>query len=352
MFEIEMLPAREGDCLWIRYGDDKRSRQILIDGGRTATAKYLKARLAELPANQRKFELLVITHVDRDHIEGVLDLIKDQSIGASFKDIWFNGYDHLQSVELETFGAIQGERLSAELLQRRLPWNTKWRRHAACLDRNTFPRKRLDGDMTLTLISPDREKLTRLIPVWEKECARAGILPGSRAKPVEPKGLERLGSLNIEQLAASPFRADSGEPNGSSIALIAEWKKKRVLLSGDAHADRVIESIKSLKGSARRLRVDLLKVSHHGSERNTSKELLEMLDCRCFLISTNGSYFKHPSAETIARIIKFGSKGSRLCFNYRSDFTEVWDNAGWQKQYGYSVEFPEKSRNGTLRVTV
>lgn len=352
MFEIEMLPAREGDCLWIRYGDAKKPRQILIDGGRAATARHLKARLATLPRNQQTFELLVITHVDRDHIEGTLQLLEDPTLAIRFKDIWFNGYDHLQDVKLETFGAVQAERVTTALLSRALPWNKIWKRKAVCLGDTGLSSKKLDGGMTLTLLSPDRKKLTKLIPVWEKECKKAGIIPGAKAMPAEARGLESFGLLDIDKLAATPFRADPGEPNGSSIALLAQYDGKSALLGADAHADRVIESIKLLKKSERRLKVDLFKIAHHGSDRNTSMELLRLLNCRRFLVSTNGSYFQHPAPEAIARIIKFGGKGATLYFNYRTKFTQVWDQAGWRAKYGYAVKFPDKKENGTLRVSL
>lgn len=347
-----MLSAREGDCLWIRYGDVRNPRQILIDGGRAATAKQLKARLAELPRNQRTFELLVITHVDRDHIEGALHLLEDPTLPIRFKDVWFNGFDHLQDVKLETFGAIQGERLTTALLTRKLPWNKSWKRKAICLTGAATRSQTLEGGMTLTLLSPDRKKLTKLIPVWEKECKKAGVIPGAKAMPAEARGLECFGLLDIEKLAASPFQADPGEPNGSSIALLAQYNGKTALLAADAHADRVIESINLLKKSARRLKVDVFKIAHHGSERNTSKELLQLLDCRRFLVSTNGSYFQHPAPEAVARIIKFGGKGATLYFNYRTKFTEIWEQSSWQAKYGYAVEFPDRKNNGTLRVAL
>src|SRR5215472_4366479 len=157
MFEIEMLPAREGDCLWIRYGEAKKPHQILIDGGRAATGKALKLRFADLPKAQKTFELLIITHVDRDHIEGVLELLEDPNLSLRFKDIWFNGFDHLKKVPLETFGAVQGERLSAVLLNKKLPWNRHWKRKAVCLGPKGLKRIKLADDMTLTLVSPDRK---------------------------------------------------------------------------------------------------------------------------------------------------------------------------------------------------
>jgi hypothetical protein len=352
MFEIEMLPAREGDCLWVRYGPTSAPHQILVDGGRAATAKDLKARFAELPANRRTFELLIVTHVDRDHIEGVLGLVTDRNLGLRFKDIWFNGYDHLQDVALETFGAVQGERLSAALIDGKLPWNRKWKRRAVCLASRGLKSVKLAGGITLTLFSPDREKLNALVGVWEKECKKAGLMPGAAGKPAEPKGLEHFGEINVEQLAASAFTGDPGEANGSSIAVLAEYEGRRALLTGDAHADRLVESIKTFKGTAKRLKLDAFKVAHHGSENNVSRELVELLDCKRYLVSTNGSYFEHPTPAAIARIVKFGGKKATLFFNYRTQFTEVWNKVGWRNKYGYEVVYPSPESNGSLTVAL
>ncbi|MFP5462716.1 MAG: hypothetical protein ACLGII_14300 [Gammaproteobacteria bacterium] len=32
-FRIEMLPALHGDCLVVEWGDERRTRRMLIDGG-------------------------------------------------------------------------------------------------------------------------------------------------------------------------------------------------------------------------------------------------------------------------------------------------------------------------------
>jgi glyoxylase-like metal-dependent hydrolase (beta-lactamase superfamily II) len=73
-FRIDMQPAREGDCLWVEYGDPARPRRILIDGGRRSAYTELKKRFADLPRGQREFELLILSHMDADHIEGLLEL--------------------------------------------------------------------------------------------------------------------------------------------------------------------------------------------------------------------------------------------------------------------------------------
>jgi beta-lactamase superfamily II metal-dependent hydrolase len=353
MFEIEMLPAREGDCLWLRYGDSKNIKQILIDGGRAATAKIVKKRLAALPLKAREFELLIITHVDRDHIEGILNIIEDPRSGVKFKDIWFNGYHHLHDGKIETFGPAQGERLSRALIKKRLPWNKRLRGNAVCVRGNRIPKIRIAGGLTLSLLSPDAQKLKDLIPEWEKECKKAGLMAGAKGRASESKSrFEILGTPDIETLARSPFEKDPKAPNGSSIAVLAQYKGKSVLLAADAHVDRLLESLNILKGSARRLRIDAFKVPHHGSHRNASKELLELLKCRHYLVSTNGSYFEHPSMTAIARVVKFGGKGLTLHFNYRSNFNKMWAADGLRSRYGYKVRYPDKSVNGTLKLSL
>lgn len=351
MFEIEMLPAREGDCLWIRYERADTPKQILIDAGRSATYKRdLRQRLLALSSKQRTFELFVITHVDRDHIEGAIALLEDKKLPITFNEIWFNGYDHLKSAKLETFGAVQGERLTTALLRRRAVWNKAWNTKAVVVQKSGLPNVRLAGGLTLTLLSPDRNKLVALIPTWEQECQDAGLIPGVRARRKELKGLESFGSLDIDELATTTFSADTTKPNGSSIALLAEYKGKRVLLAADAHVDRLIQSLKALKKTGKRIRVEALKVAHHGSEGNVSKEFLDLIECPNYLISTNGSYFKHPRPTSVARLLKFGGKEKTLSFNYRSKFTTVWNNPEWKTRYGYRTVYCDAKSNGTLRV--
>lgn len=350
MFQIEMLPAREGDCLWVRYGDVGAPHQILIDGGRQATYVDLKARLMELPECQRQFELLVITHIDRDHIEGAILLLEDSDLKLTFKDIWFNGYGHLMGGGLESFGAKQGERLSSALLSHRERWNAAFDGGPVKIATDgSLPSFQLDGGLELTLLSPDGGKLTSLLPKWEAECAKAGLEPGISVLRAEPEGLESFGgTVNVEKLAAQPFRPDRTAPNGSSIALLAEFNGARVLLAGDAHADRLISSLKLLLRDEGRFRLDAFKLSHHGSSRNTSRELLELVECSRYLVSTNGSYFRHPDEQTVALVLKYGGSEKSLHFNYGSDYTSVWMDAILQQTYRYTVQAPSEGMEGLV----
>jgi hypothetical protein len=348
-----MLPGREGDCLLLSYGARRPFRHVLVDGGRTATYRALKARLGQLPADEREFELLIVTHVDRDHIEGVLGVVEDPAFPVTFRDVWFNGFDHLGDPDVEPFGAVQGERLT-DALVRIGRWNRT--RQGRSIEIGRMRQRTLPGGLRLRLLSPDRAKLEELIDRWTTEVRKAGLIPGVDPQP-EPRedGLEAFGALDVDLLAAEPFTPDPSEPNGTSIVVLAEFDRRRALLAGDAHADRLVASLAPLaRREGGRVRIDAFKLPHHGSRHNVSRELLELVECGRYLFSTNGTQFHHPHPEAVARVLRFGRGASdpELVFNYRSDETLAWDDPALKRRHRYTTTLPVASENGTIAIDV
>jgi len=347
IFRINMLPAGCGDCLWIEYGDQQHPSRLLIDGGISGTYKTIRQRLRDLSADQRHFELLVVTHIDADHIEGILELLGDPEIKVTFDDVWFNGWRHLPDSPFEDFGPIQGEKLTTHLDKVELPWNELFHRRAVSVtETGSLPSHTLPGGMKLTLFSPSVQQLVVLRPVWIRECKKAGLDPRhtpSKPPPVElPPEFEVMGSPDIDVLANSPFDSDNSEANGSSIAILAEFDDRRILLAGDAYPDVILESIQRLVGPGEndRLQLDAFKVPHHGSKANINQQILAKVDCTRYLFSTNGARFKHPDKEAVARVIKFGGREPELVFNYRTDYNLVWEDRRLMESHGYSVSYP------------
>jgi hypothetical protein len=352
MLRIEMLPAGNGDALWIEYDDGAQTRRLLIDGGTEGTwTEGLRGRIESLPADQRTFELLIVTHIDGDHIEGALGLLNDDTLGVTFEDVWFNGWRHLPDTLLESLGPIEGELLTDTIVRRALPWNKAFGGGAIVVPAGKeLPRKELAGGLSLTVLTPRPERLAELKPVWREEVVAAGLDPDRPREPQVPvpSDLEPLGVTakpDLAALNAVSFREDSAEANGSSIVVLLEHGGRRALLTGDGFPTDVLEALPRLTGSTdERLAVDAFKVPHHGSRFNVSAALLRALDCKLHLFSSNGSRTKHPHPEAIARVLTAGDdEGQKLVFNYRTKHNEMWDDDELRDEFEYETVFPADS---------
>jgi beta-lactamase superfamily II metal-dependent hydrolase len=346
MLRVEMLPAAQGDCIWIEYGQKNKPRRILIDGGTTGSIKPLVERVKALPAGGRHLDLLVVTHVDADHIAGVLKFLQTPRLGLSVGEIWFNAYKHLLE-RGETFGPEQGEKLSADITAAKVPWNRQFKGKAVKIpDKGPPPVKRLAGGLELVILGPTSAKLRALRPVWVEACKEAGIKPGRPAKRPHPPGLESFGPLNIDTLAATEFKEDPSEANGSSIILLLRYKGTRILLGADGHSGVIEAGLKRLSPKGH-VELDAYKVAHHGSKNNVTRSLLERIRCSRYLFSSSGAIYHHPDREAVARVLKFGKRGNQtteLVFNYRTRFNEIWDTAALKQRWGYTTTFPARGK--------
>jgi hypothetical protein len=131
--------------------------------------------------------------------------------------------------------------------------------------------------------------------------------------------------------------------------MLAEYRGAAILLGADAHAPVLADSIQKLlkqRNAGEKLKLTAFKISHHASQNNLSSDLLKLLDCPSYLISTNGDHFCHPDRQAIARIIKYSSTQPAIYFNYRSAFNSVWERPNLQEQYHYVTQYPEGDRAG------
>lgn len=143
--------------------------------------------------------------------------------------------------------------------------------------------------------------------------------------------------IDIDGLAARPHAQDDSETNGSSIALLVEHGRRAAVLSADAYPSTVLAGWRRLVASRGRApRVDLLKLSHHGSSTNTSPELLRTLRPRCVLVSSDGSAHGYPHAETLAWAIR-ELPGLEIAFNYGNAYSRPWAQAASRPGSGFAV---------------
>ena len=123
-----------------------------------------------------------------------------------------------------------------------------------------------------------------------------------------------------------------------------EKNDKKLLFLADSHPSMILESLKKhYSEDDFPIEFDIIKVSHHGSVTNTSKKLLEVIDSKNYIISSDGSKFGHPNIETIARIINRKSDFIRnLYFNYPPKFISELDDVSLKEKYLFEVCLPKE----------
>jgi beta-lactamase superfamily II metal-dependent hydrolase len=336
---VRSLPARFGDCLIVTWGSPKRA--MLIDAGLGKTyAESLLPALAQCKSiGIRRLELVVVTHIDRDHIGGIEQtLTLQREHGLPVAEAWFNGEPQLPRTPARPRGIEQGESVGRLLRAQSIPWNTSFAGKAIRIPaRGPLPSATLPGGLRITVLAPDLTQLKRLANLWPEALRSADAGEPLARGPVSPRRPPPVAPIDIDRLAAEPFSEDDSVANGSSIVLLLEHGRKAALLTGDAYPSLILAGWKRLVASRGRApKLDLLKLSHHGSSTNTSPELLRSLNPRRVLVSSDGSAFGHPHAETLAWAVR-ELKGVELLFNYDNEYSRPWAKTAAQARSGFKV---------------
>ncbi|WP_329192073.1 MULTISPECIES: MBL fold metallo-hydrolase [unclassified Streptomyces] len=353
---IEVLPARLGDCLLVECvrGSGPPWR-MLVDGGPPGTWPRLEKRLGRLEPDERHIDVAVVTHIDSDHIGGMLSFLRSE-YAEDVGDYWFNGPPHLPSRGRVEGSVAEGQSLIAALLGESagpvLPWNRAFGGGPIDTgDESGFIEVPVPDGPQITVLSPTNERLVMLQHEWAEavDQARRGW-QGVRPEPdlVRSDVLEPLGDLAA--LAARKTADDTTAPNGSSIALLIEHRGARAVLGADAFGPVLGAGLRGV--AAHRglpaLELDAFKLPHHASRRNVTEALLEAAPARHYLVSTNGDTYHHPDDEALARVILNAPDGLTLWFNYRTLRTARWEDPQLYERYGYSARFPEAPETGTV----
>lgn len=361
MLKVKMYPAKNGDAFLVSaFGT-----HILVDAGYESTFdEHIAPDLKHLSGAGYRLDLLICTHIDRDHIAGLIKFISaNGATGArsviDVSRVWHNSlrsisspagvpdsiYDRqvLEAIRkrgfplprstgpsINTIGAKQGSSLARLLRDHNYQWNDD---DGTTPITNHRPAEALANGVLVHLLGPTKARLEELRDWWLREmrrlsykgsaeidtiiedayemvCASARQHAVPMAKTISSAGSRRLGDV---------YLADDSPTNGSSIAAIVESGGKSLLLLGDAWAEDVAAELRRTHGGSSLKSFDAIKVSHHGSLRNTSVDLLSLIDAPLFLVSTNGAGHAHPDFEVLAEIVDRPAAFERtILFNYET----------------------------------
>jgi beta-lactamase superfamily II metal-dependent hydrolase len=373
--KISVFPALNGDSILL----ETQLSAVLIDGGYTSTYKnYIKPRLEQLKSEEKTLSHLIVTHIDNDHISGIIKLIEENQSDRliSIEHIWHNSFRHLREIEDKIavkgkdiselainyvikednvvqdkdISAVQGSTLASMLRKYNCRWNSEFENKAVSAE--SFPQI-TSRDLTFKILSPSNEKLAELKKYWKKELYIKGFSSDENLTEFNEDAFEYIlslekekrklsrknvsGSFDIEKLASTHFIEDDAAVNGSSISFILEYQNLKILFLADSHPSVIIQNLKNhFKAEEFPVKFDLIKISHHGSSSNTSPELLQYIDSERYVFSTNGLSHNHPDAETIARIISRKTEFTRsLYFNYSLDSLTNFKNKDLMEKYNF-----------------
>lgn len=368
MFQLEAVFAFEGDCLLLHYApedfdpDESHPNWLLIDGGARGTWRgFLEKRLTQLRedwelAGPVPLQMVMVSHVDADHITGVLDLFKHlrddrapdkvcdvaQLWHNSFDDVLGNDDEELVSkliapppggggADVDTAAVVasvgQGRQLRLDAEALGMATNRPFTGLVLAEEgpATAIPVAPAAAGLTFKVLAPDTERVRTYQEEW--------------AKFLRDKGLA--------EVEAAAFN-DKSAFNLASIVVLAEHGGRKVLLTGDARGDFVVNGLvraglldpdaaypegqsaaEARATDAREVtpfHVDILKVPHHGSDRNVTTGFFRRVPADHYVISANGRH-GNPDPPTLRMIAEArGDEEYTIHFTFTEDQHETETN--------------------------
>lgn len=344
--KIQIFQSEKGDCLLLEAADGTR---FLCDGGmRPSMRSVVSKELAKLRTKGIKLAYVYVSHIDQDHISGLLMLLEDElewrlydhhkakgtpkpkpkvprppEIGG----IWHNAFRDqvgmnadkvedliaasaatllasgdtdltglgrdFQQIALSIPEALKVSRLAATDLLR-IPVNL--------LPGATGPAKLLllrskqkpfpVGSMQFTIVGPGRQELEALKTGWNNWLGSADGAAGlARLRKEIKEKLDDFGNVAMIESGWNGVAAYKGvtTPNIASLMFMVEEGGKRLLLTGDSHHDIILAGLKQAGFLATGfIHLDVLKVQHHGSEHNLDANFAQCVAADHYIFCGNG----------------------------------------------------------------
>ncbi len=305
MLRLRVIQAKFGDCLLLEVGSPGQPKRILIDGGPDGVyPDHLRPVLKNIFPRGGRIDLLVLSHVDNDHVIGLLDLLaelrqarEERAAGAlslSVNRLWHNTFagtidpqDEIQErlrelragAESAGFtmqgagftleGILEGHQLQMAAVALGIPINPAF--PGGLVLAGDAPREAFPAGLKMWVVGPTRKNLDRLRQKWLKWLEEHE----ARVAAVGPQ---------------AAVAADRSIPNLSSIMLLVEEAGRRLLLTGDGRGTDLLAGLKQagLLDAQGRLHVNVLKLPHHGSARNVTRKFLQSVTADTYVICANG----------------------------------------------------------------
>lgn len=385
--KIEIFPSGSGDCLLITSADG--GKRILADAGLPeAYDAHIAKPLSKLRAQGKPIDVAYVSHIDRDHIGGILRMFDDEVKWRAFEhvsqrnsrlraptvprppevsEIWHNAFleDVAATEEVDLGSAlataaqalagrnaaladpsIAADVAAVEMLalsvgdaievnwrispeQLRIPLNPQFGGKLMTARRQAIQ----VGSFAVTVLGPTAKQLSELRTEWiEWLRKRQAQLEKLRRRHQRDEDLLASGASPADLAAhsrelAGAIEKDVTPPNLASLVLLVEEGGKRVLLTGDAGVRTLIEYLESAKllGDDDVLEVEVLKVPHHGAKNSYSEEFARRVRAEHYVFCGDGEHH-NPEPDVVRGYIE-AVRAAPLSGGRRTTFWFNWSLA-------------------------
>jgi hypothetical protein len=391
-FSLDVLRAHKGDCLMLHYGSKAEPHLILIDGGPSDVYKpQMKPRLTRIhgargldESDPLPVDVVMVSHVDDDHIQGILELTKEQRGNTPFRrldvtTLWHNSFDDLLTTKpaelVAGFGAASvgdgggagdsatdaGSALASvgnAGLAGNIDVDTKDEMQTLEVLASIPQGRQLRDDAVALKWTPNKQFGRQLIlATAAQKPVMLNDLKMTVAGPMQPELMalqvehdkflksKQAGDNKTPEAALAAF-VDASVPNLSSIVVLAEAGGKSILFTGDARGDKILEGLELAgrlqKGGA--MHVDILKVPHHGSDNNMETIFFKRVSADHYVFSGNGEN-GNPERATMGMLLE--ARGTEAAYTihltYPVEQIDVARKADWETEQGKQKKRQKKN---------
>jgi competence protein ComEC len=285
-FYIEMISVGEGDCFFLTLDNPKGDPfQILIDGGNRDQADKIIKHINEYGNGYA--ELVIGTHLDNDHIGGLIGVIENIRTGKLILNTpgnfekWLQIRDYIKEFEKVTSikKLEKGIEAANDLLETA-------KRKEIVVEHALQGRSWSCEDIKLNVLNPTAQ---RLEDAWAEEILKSMV--NLAEDPSERKLVE------TEEKAPPTTHSN----DASIIMELIYHESPYALFTGDAGAE-VIREVTGEKSYT------FLKVPHHGSKTGLDEELIQQLRPAWAYIPVGENPHGHPSSDVLDLLKEQGGK--------------------------------------------
>lgn len=336
MFKIHALQAAFGDSLILEFGTAAQKKWVLIDGGPEGTyGGSLRKELKEIAAAGGELDRVILSHVDGDHIVGLLELFSElrlQIAPIKVAELWHNsfaktigsgnnvevrfktmlnsvaGAQTVMSSSADEVNTIaEGNKLRLDALALPMPINTGFHNGLVSLD--TSPGVLTWGNLQVTIVGPTQVNLDSLKEAW---------IAWLDAHENDAGGDPMVAAM-----------ADASKPNLSSIQIyVKDEQGNTAIFTGDGRGDHLLQGLgqANLLDANGAIHVNVLKLPHHGSDRNVTKTFFKKVTADHYIACANGKD-GNPDLSTLRWLVQAAmDQGRRItihCTNRTKSTTDL-----------------------------